>query len=98
MSILTAFTIDNHSEQNLVQPQTRGGLAAVSNTVPRIFIMAGETFRIYTGTVDIRKIDITVTTELVVTNIEVRSIFNTVIEYLALIITEGIKVNLLAGI
>lgn len=93
-----AFTIDNFSEQTLVQPKTRVGLVAVSNTVPRIFIMAGETFRIYAGTRDIWGIDITVTTELVVINIEEKSILNTVVEDLALSITEGIKVNVLAEI
>ena len=47
-----AFTIDNFSEQTLVQPKTRVGLVAVSNTVPRTFIMAGEIFRICGGTRD----------------------------------------------
>lgn len=60
--------------------------------------MAGETFRIYAGTRDIWGIDITVTTELVVINIEEKSIFNTAVEDLALSITEGIKVNVLAEI
>lgn len=44
-----------------------------------------------------RKMDITVTTESVVINIEEKSIF-TVVEDLALSITEGIKVNVLAEI
>ena len=75
-----ATKTNNFQYQKLINVQSRGVLSAVTEPCQRIFLISEEIFRSHTTNRNIRKIDVDLIKSEALQNMEVASIFDTIIE------------------